>query len=135
MKNTDSKTGISYPYDKEYGFTIIFPVGFRVCFICGGRDHFNRDDCSKEIRNQTKRKLFFNYMWAHKPRTETKKRTLSTKINSNSPYFDFNNLNSYQLRINHGLKYYQPQNKNYNRETNLEENSQIYNTPSFKKKK
>ena len=42
--NTDSKTGISYPHDKEYDFTSIFPVGFCGCFICRGEDHSNCND-------------------------------------------------------------------------------------------
>ena len=34
---TDSKIGISYLYDKKYGFTRKFPVFFCGCFKCGGK--------------------------------------------------------------------------------------------------
>ena len=68
--NTDPKTGIVYPYDKEYDFTVRFPINFCGCYICGGNNHFNGNNFPKEIHNHTERTLFFNEIWAHKPHTK-----------------------------------------------------------------
>ena len=134
MKN-DSKKGISYPHNKEYDFISRLPVGFCGCFICGCEYKLHRDYWLEVIRNQTERKLLFNEMWEHKPYKKTKKITSIRNINYNIPHGNMKNVNIPHLRINHDLNYYQPQNKDNNREINQYGNRQTNNTPEQKHKK
>ena len=67
----DSKTGISYPYDKEYYFSIRLPISICGGFICGYKDHSNCNYSSKMIHNYTEMDFFVNKMWAHKPHKKT----------------------------------------------------------------
>ena len=78
--NTDPKTGISYPYKKEYDFTSILPISFCGYFICGCKYHFNHSFLSKGTHNQTERTLFFNKMREHKTNTKTKNRNRNYNI-------------------------------------------------------
>ena len=94
--NADSKTGISYPYNKEHYFTSKFPINVCGCFICGYKDHFNSNDCPKGLNNHSEWKLFLNYMWENKP--HTKKR--SKNENYNIPHETVNNLNSSHIEKN-----------------------------------
>ena len=123
---TYSKIGIYYPYDKGYGFTSRFSIGFCGCFICGVKDQLNRDDCSKKVCNNNEMNSLFDEVLTHKPHTKTKKITLSKNRNSNSSHENVSNLNS--SKINQDLNYYQPHN---NKESNQYGNNQINNTPSW----
>ena len=58
---TDSKIGISYLYNKEYGFTRNFPVGFCGCFKCGGKDLFDRYNQQKGNTQSYREEVVFQW--------------------------------------------------------------------------
>ena len=83
---TDLKIGIRYPYNIEYVFVIIFPVGSQGLYIWVREDQFCREYFPQGIKNQTECKLFMNEMWYHRPHKKTKIRSVGRYDNFGSTH-------------------------------------------------
>ena len=123
----------------EYDFVRLFPVGFRGYYICGREDHFCREYFAQGIKNQTGIKLFMNEVWAHKPHTNTKRKSAVGHDNFGSNQnVNINNLNSSHFRNSTGndiyLSSYRPCYDKGPEYDTPNRNRKVEKTPAWKKR-
>ena len=65
-----TKNGVQYPYDPENPNNVSeFPLGFRGCFGCGHKDHFDFRRCPfRAVPGMSTQ--FWRNLWLHKPHTK-----------------------------------------------------------------